>query len=247
MWSWFLLLGMVKFYTCFQLILLVILSGCTPKNNLPVEINIVGAMRNVMMKGQLSGAISLDTITEKSHLYGLGPIEYLTGEILIVDGRAYKSTVKNDSTMVVEESFDLKAPFFVYANINAWNDQALPDSIGTIPQLEHYLDKIFAGQHTPVAFRIEGIVKSASIHVLNLPEGSKVQSPQDAHAGRVDFKIENEAVTIVGFFSRKHKSIFTHHDSYLHMHLITSDKMKMGHLDKVRLKPGGFLWLPSEK
>ncbi len=204
-------------------------------------------MRNVMMKGQLSGTISLDTIAEKKNLFGLGPIEYLTGEILILDGRVYKSTIKNDSIMVVEESFDLKAPFFVYANVANWSDRLLPDSIETLQQLEHYLYKILANHQTPVAFRIEGVVTSANIHVVNLPEGSKVQSPQDAHVGQMNFKIENESVDILGFFSRKHKSIFTHHDTYLHMHLITSDKRKMGHLDGVHLKPGSILWLPSEK
>src|SRR5690606_5825103 len=128
-----------------------------------------------------------------------------------------------------------------------WRDQLLPDSIETIQQLEHYLDKILVNRHIPVAFRIEGTVASANIHVVNLPEGSKVQSPKDAHVGQMNFKIENETVEIVGFFSRKHKSIFTHHDSFVHMHLITSDKMKMGHLDRLRLKRGSILWLPSEK
>lgn len=201
-------------------------------------------MRNVMMKGQLQGRISLDTIANKTHLYGLGPLEYLTGEIFIVDGHAFKSTIKNDSTMVVEERFELKAPFFVYANISAWSNQVLPDSIETMQQLEHYLDKIFSNRHTPVAFKIEGTVTSANIHVVNLPAGSKVQSPQDAHVGQLDFKIENDKVEIVGFFSRKHKSIFTHHDSFVHMHLITEDRKMMGHLDKLILKKSqAHLWV----
>jgi acetolactate decarboxylase len=38
-------------------------------------------------------------------------------------------------------------------------------------------------------------------------------------------------VEIIGFFSTEHKGVFTHHDSFLHMHLITKDKEKMGHLD----------------
>lgn len=237
---------MKKYFSLILVIGLIAFTNCR-QNKKPVstEVKVVGAMRNVMMKGQLYGTISLDTIADKTHLYGLGPIEYLTGEILILDGHAYKSTIKNDSTMMVEERFDLKAPFFVYANVGNWKDRVLPDSIETIPQLEQYLDKVFANRHSPIAFKIEGSVKSAGIHVVNLPAGSKVQSPKDAHVGQVDFKIENENVTIVGFFSRKHKSIFTHHDSYLHMHLITSDKMKMGHLDKVIFTKETTLFLPQ--
>jgi acetolactate decarboxylase len=38
---------------------------------------------------------------------------------------------------------------------------------------------------------------------------------------------------MVGFFSRKHKAIFTHHDSYFHAHFISDDRTIMGHVDEV--------------
>ena len=43
-------------------------------------------MKNVMWKGELHGNLKLDTISNKTNLYGLGPVEYLAGEILIIDG-----------------------------------------------------------------------------------------------------------------------------------------------------------------
>jgi len=58
-----------------------------PKTESTVQIS--GAMRNVMWKGELFGTIDCDTIADKTHLYGLGPVEYLTGEILIIDGVGY--------------------------------------------------------------------------------------------------------------------------------------------------------------
>lgn len=91
-----------------------------------------------MWKGQLYGSIDLDTI---SNLYGLEPVEYLRGEVLIIDGKSYKSTVVSDSAMKVEETFKIKAPFFGYSNISKWKEQNLPDSIQTIQQLETYLDE----------------------------------------------------------------------------------------------------------
>ena len=94
------------------------LTNCTTKAQQTTnEVKIVGEMKNVMWKGQLYGNINLDTIANKTNLYGLGPVEYLSGEILIIDGKSYKSTVTSDSTMKVEETYDIKAPFFGYANI----------------------------------------------------------------------------------------------------------------------------------
>ncbi|MBL0335613.1 MAG: acetolactate decarboxylase [Chitinophagaceae bacterium] len=72
-------------------------------------------MMNVMRKGELSGTINLDTISNKEHLYGVGPVEYLRGELLIIDGKSYQSTVAADGSIRMEETFKVRAPFFVYA------------------------------------------------------------------------------------------------------------------------------------
>src|SRR5690554_5190739 len=141
------------------------------------EVKIVGEMRNVMWKGQLGGNIHLDTIANKTNLYGLGPVEYLRGEILIIDGKSYKSTVVSDSTMLVEETYNIKAPFLGYTNISQWTEQTLPDNIQTIQQLEVYLDEITKNAPRPFMFKLLGIVERAKIHIVNLPEGSKVSSP----------------------------------------------------------------------
>lgn len=211
------------------------------------EVIIVGAMKNVMWKGELSGIINLDTISNKEHLYGLGPVEFLRGEVLIVDGVCYRSSVVTDSTMKVEETFRLKAPFFGYTHIEKWTEQALPDSIQTIQQLEEFLDLQTKNSKRPFMFRLTGVVESASIHIVNLPAGSKVSSPAEAHVGQRNYPVSNERAEIIGFFSTEHKTIFTHHDTFLHMHLITVDRQKMGHLDEMLLTKGTMtLYLPAE-
>ena len=224
------------------------LTNCTTKAQQTTnEVKIVGEMKNVMWKGQLYGNINLDTIANKTNLYGLGPVEYLSGEILIIDGKSYKSTVTSDSTMKVEETYDIKAPFFGYANISKWTEQTLPDSIQTIQQLEIYIDKVTKNSLRPFMFKLTGTVEQTKIHIVNLPKGSKVSSPDEAHKGQTNFEIENQQVDILGFFSTEHKAIFTHHDTFLHMHLLTNDRTKMGHLDELKLKKGTVkLYLPTE-
>lgn len=171
----------------------------------------------------------------------------MAGEILIIDGKSYKSTVTSDTTMKVEETYDIKAPFFGYANISEWTEQALPDSIQTIKQLEIYLDDVTKNLSRPYMFKMDGIVEQATIHIVNLPKGSKVSSPDEAHKGQVNYQVNNEPSELIGFFSTEHKAIFTHHDTYLHMHLMTTDQQKMGHLDEVLFKKGTMkLFLPAE-
>lgn len=229
-------------------ILILLLSSCNTKTNQNKnDVKIVGEMKNIMWKGQLYGNINLDTISNKKHLYGLGPVEYLSGELMIFDGKAYKSTVLTQSTMKVEETYKAKAPFFGYANIEKWEERNLPDNIQTIAELENYLDKNTKSTKRPFMFKLNGIVETAKIHIVNLPKGSKVSSPDEAHKGQINFILENQHVDILGFFSTEHKAIFTHHDTFLHMHLLTGDRTKMGHLDELKLKKGTIkLYLPSE-
>ncbi len=199
---------------------------------------IVGEMKNVMWKGELFGVINIDTISNKNHLYGLGPVEYLTGEIMLIDGKGYKAVVVDDTTMEVTETFSVKAPFFAYANILSWKEIPMNDSISTIPQLENYLNGLTKKDQRPFFFRINATVDNAVVHVANLPAGTTVASPEDAHLGQKNYEIINKEVELVGFFSTKHKSIFTHHDTYVHIHLITHDKQQMGHLETLNLKKG---------
>jgi acetolactate decarboxylase len=224
------------------------LTNCTSKKQQSNStVKVVGEMKNVMWKGQLYGTIDLDTIANKNNLYGLGPIENLAGEIMIIEGKSYKSTVLSDTSMIVKETYHMKAPFFAYANITNWTEQTLPDSIQSAIQIEQYLDNITASHARPFLFKFVGTVEQATIHIVNLPKGSIVSSPDEAHAGQVNYELENEPAEIIGFFSTMHKAIFTHHNTFLHMHLITSDRKKMGHLDQLRLKKGTMkLYLPTK-
>ncbi len=211
------------------------------------EVKIVGQMKNVMWKGQLYGNINLDTIANKTNLYGLGPVEYLSGEIIIIDGKSYRSTVVSDTAMKVEETYEIKAPFFGYANITKWTEQSLPDSIQSIQQLETFIDMVTKKSPRPFMFKLSGTVEQATIHIVNLPKGSKVSSPDEAHKGQKNYELNNKPSEIIGFFSTEHKAIFTHHDTFLHMHLITTDRQQMGHLDKVMFKKGTMkLYLPTD-
>ncbi|CAI9686921.1 Alpha-acetolactate decarboxylase [Elizabethkingia anophelis] len=197
--------------------------------NEPVKVS--GAMSNVMKKGQLQGTVLLDTIHNKKHLYGLGPKEYLKGELLVIDGKSYVSSVNNDGSIKMEETFEVKAPFFVYTNTENWKEYKLPKSIKTLKQLEEFIDKKTKKSNRPFAFKMEGTFTKINFHIQNLPDGTIVKSPKDAHQGQGKYERENVNGTIIGFFSTEHQTVFTHHDTYIHIHFINSERTEMGHID----------------
>lgn len=225
-----------------------VFSSCSSERKFDDNLHVTGAMRNVMWKGELQGAVDLDSLQHKKNLYGLGPVEFLAGEILILDGKPFVSRVLTDSTMMVTETFQVKAPFFVHAQVKSWESIALPDSVTELKSLERFVDTVMIDQKHPFAFRLTGRISRATIHVVNLPPGSEVSSPDEAHRGQVNYVLEGDDLEILGFFSRRHKGIFTHHDTNMHLHLITRDKSMMGHVDKLEFDHDAMqLWLPSQE
>jgi acetolactate decarboxylase len=207
-----------------------------------VTVSIAGEMRDVMQRGDLATSIDLDTIQNKEHLYGVGPLDSLQGEITILDGKSYYSTLVNGE-QIVRQGFAIKAPFFVYANVTTWNEIQVPDSVTTEIELEHFITSISKKTKEPFAFRITGRVDTARFHVVHLPSGTVIRSPADTHVGQRDYTLTSADVEILGFFSENHKGIFTHHDSNVHMHLITKDRKAMGHLDKLQLNSSTTLYI----
>ena len=201
-----------------------------------LKVHSIAAMKDVMWKGELFGKINLDTIQNKTGLYGLGPESYLKGEILINDGKIFVSRVAKDSSILIEQNSNIQAPFFVYGNVQTWHKTTLPKTIKSIKDLEKFIDNETKSQTRPFAFKLKGRISDGIIHIQNLPAGTKVSSPKEAHQGQVNYELKNEDVEIIGFFSTGHQGIFTHHNSYLHMHLITKDIKKMGHLDEITIE-----------
>ena len=57
--------------------------------------------------------------------------------------------------------------------------------------------------------------------------------------------IENTEVLVLGFYSNKHKAIFTHHSSDSHMHFKTNDNTLAGHIDDIEVGHDMVLKLPA--
>lgn len=211
------------------------------------QIKVSGAMRNVIRLGDLSNTIYLDTIQNKLHLYGLGPYEKLKGEILVIDGRSYTSKVGDGDTIVVEETFDVKAPFFVYGNNADWRKLQLPNHVMDLATLEAFISEQTKHLTQPFIFKLEGIFENVVFHIQNLPEETVIKSMKDAHTGQKKYKRLKQSGTIVGFYSQHHQTIFTHHDSYIHTHFINDDRTEMGHIDELSFDASQkvYIYLPK--
>lgn len=239
---------MKKTFNLLGLLALLFTSFPLIAQSLPAEVFVSGAMRNVMQKGELKGSIYLDTISTKTGLFGLGPIEYLAGEILIMDGRPFLSKVDEKGNIHVEASYQVAAPFLVYTHVSEWEAYELPAEVRTLAELEAYIGRLTADRKQPFAFRLSGRLSSIDFHIQNLPPGGKITAPEDAHRSQVKFHRKHVSGDLIGFFSNAHHGVFTHHGTDIHIHFINEARTEMGHVDDLQLGEGGDarLYLPKK-
>jgi len=188
-------------------------------------------MRDVMWKGDLKGKIATDSLNNKE-TYGLGPIEFLKGEIVVFEGQSYVSKVVDSISHKVSKVPSVSAPFFVYSSNSDLKIVKFNLKNYTLKELEEYVNLVYKDYDQPLLIRIDGIFENIKVHSVNLPEGKKVSSPDEAHQGLTQYDFKNISGSLIGFFSRHHKAVFTHHDSFFHAHFISEDREVLGHIDE---------------
>ena len=196
-----------------------------------------GSMRATMWEGQLSGLIAMDSIARPG-MYGIGPLAFLKGEITLVDGRCFVSRVVGDSAIVVEERSDVQAPFFVRASAANWTQVPLPDHVVDLRSLDVFLTEWARGSEGSFLFRLRGLVgQEIGYHVMNVPTGTMIQGPDEAHAHQVNYVDRGSEGTLIGFFSTRHHGVFVHHDANIHVHYLSWDHARMGHVESLIIDP----------
>lgn len=194
-----------------------------------------GAMRATMTQGRTAGELALDSLARPG-MFGLGPLEHLSGELLLWNGLALRSTIGPEGEVVVEDP-QARAPFFVHQRVERWTEMALPDSVRDLRTLDAFLTAVRGHDGPPCAFRLEGRADHVEYHVLDVPEGTEVRQPSDAHRHNKHFRMAGDMLAL-GFFSTRHRTVFTHHDANIHVHAATPTFDRMGHVEEMGFDPG---------
>jgi acetolactate decarboxylase len=211
------------------------------------EVKVAGAMKNIMMQGNFKTFANLDTFS-KPNLYGLGPVEDLKGEIMVLNGEVYSSE-KRDGKIINTQNKTNKAAMLVYSYVKSWKAIEVNANVKNYAELETLIAAT-AKQHgydttVPFAFKIEAKTALANYHIIDWKRGvthTMENHKQFAYSGVT----ENSDVIIVGFYSDHHHSIFTHHTTNMHLHIMNSKTKQVGHLDNIQLKNSIVIYLPTQ-
>jgi len=217
------------------------------------EVYTSGKAKNVMMGIDLSATVLLDTLLVKKHLYALGPVDDLQGEITVFDGDAYAAQVTNKRKRSVKllDSEGLKAPFLVYAYVEEWETYSVEVEIQNLKDLERIVDSLGSAhgfdKNDAFPFLLEGTFLEVQYHIIKRNKREKEHNHDAHNEAKVPFSNCLIPANLVGFYSRNHEGVFTHKGQFIHVHFLPKDRRITGHLDNLNHSGTVLISLPARK
>jgi alpha-acetolactate decarboxylase len=210
-------------------------------------VRVWGALRAIMHEGKTGPNVALSEVAAP-HVYGVGALSGLRGEILILDGVAF-TAMANGGGLTVRPSPTETATLLVAAAVPSWKAVPLSSPIGA-EELDDRLEAMAREQgfdvDKPFPLVIEGSLVDLEWHVLAGASAATVTTHADHMRNAVTGKLVATPATVVGFFSKHHEGVFTHMGQRTHFHVMTADQRIMGHVDRLALRAGGTLKLPGQ-
>jgi len=117
-----------------------------------------------------------------------------------------------DGGIRLEDSADHAACFLVYDHVETWHEAVEPRPIDDEAGLTDAVLRAARGRDVavdqPVIFRLRAAAATATFHVLDKRDGLP-HTPERHEQAKVHFQIDGGAVEVLGFYSTRHRGVFT--------------------------------------
>lgn len=229
----------------------VVEASKTPENhvfsNLAVPNISVNGSVNKMLSGDFAKTGSLSSLKGKKHMYAVGEVANLKGNVQVINGRPYVST-KEGAEMVMEETFNEDTALLVYAEVERWKKIKIPAQVQTKGQLRIFLIQQARAMGidvtAPFPFMIEGNMRKLNFTIMNWSEGNSKHDSARFFSSGYQAVMYNQDLELIGFYSEPEKGSYLMNGLPFHAHFVTDNKEFAGHIDDIFLGQGMSLKLP---
>lgn len=174
-----------------------------------------------LMSGLYDGFISVDQLSKHGD-FGLGTFDKLNGEMVVIDGTVYQVTSDGAAHKVA----DITTPFAAVTFFDKDKVSTIQEEM-TLPTLQEYLDSLLPSKNLFYAIRIDGTFKR--VKTRSVPSQSKpYRLLVDVAAKQPTFELSDVKGTIVAL--RCPYFVKGVNVPGYHMHFITSDRSRGGHM-----------------
>ncbi|ADL50677.1 acetolactate decarboxylase [Clostridium cellulovorans] len=185
---------------------------------------------NSLMAGNYDGIDSVD-ILKKTGDIGLGTFEGLDGEMIVVDGQVYQAKASGEVNIAPET---IKVPFSAVTFFDK-DVEAKFQGISNIENLKTQIDNLIKEKDAFYAIRVDGTF--SHVKVRSVPKQDKpYKILSEVTKNQPTFEYQDIKGTIVGFWSPDYVGGIN--VPGYHLHFISDDKTKGGHLLEVSMISG---------
>lgn len=184
------------------------------------QYNTLGAL----MAGLYGGSLTVGELLEHGDL-GLGTLDSIDGELIVLDGKAYQAKGSGDKPEVVEVSHDVKVPYaaviFHQAEVIFKQRFEMTDQ-----ELQARIESYYDGENLFRSIKIHG--HFSKMHVRMIPKSTPDVKFAEVATHQPEYVAEDISGTIVGIWTPE---IF-HGVSVAgyHLHFISDDHRFGGHV-----------------
>ncbi|MDO4667465.1 MAG: acetolactate decarboxylase [Streptococcus sp.] len=192
------------------------------------QYNTLGAL----MAGLYDGSMTIGELLQYGNL-GLGTLDSIDGELIILDGKAYQAKGTGDKLEVVELSDDVTVPYAAVVPHQAevvFRQRFEMDDKELAKRIESYYD----GENLFRSIKIHG--DFAHMHVRMIPRSTTERKFAEVAVNQPEYSRDNVSGTIVGIWTPE---IF--HGVSLagyHLHFVSDDLTFGGHVMDFIIKEG---------
>ena len=230
---------------------LALVAGCSTTS--PVQpwsgrIDVYGTMHEVMMEGKTQGRVELAPLQGDPQLVGIGALEGLAGEVVLLDGVAWCTRAGKLGTLETHAGAEkgVRATMLATARVGQWFTLPVPPGLaasGIADFVARAAQEHGLGRTETFPFLIEGSFADVRAHVLNgrCPMAG-AGSPETEPVRRV-LPIANGR--LVGFYTELPPGTLTHMGEQTHVHLLVKEGEPLAcHVDDLQITAGALLKLP---
>ncbi len=208
-----------------------------------------GDRMNIIKQGDFTGSIDLQDLDNINHLFAVGPLEGLKGEITINDSKPSISTLTQDKKQKDVSSFKHRAIFLVYGSAKEWYEIKIDKDLDSLNEIEQFVKENAVSYNLPLSkafpFKIEGVAEQITYHII-YKQDNKPHNKKEHQRSKTKFSKINESNTIIGFWSdAEGEGVYTHPNKRTHMHYISEVSKDSGHIDAIKLSSGAILFIPK--
>ncbi|EHI75004.1 alpha-acetolactate decarboxylase [Streptococcus criceti] len=179
---------------------------------------------NALFAGLYDGSMTIGELLKHGDL-GIGTLDSIDGELVILDGKAYQTTSKNGNLKVVEVKPDTKVPYAAVVPHHA--EVVFKQRYETTDkELEDRIESYYDGANLFRSIKIKGHFKH--MHVRMIPRAQSGEKFAEVATRQPEYTAEDLSGTIVGFWTPE----MFHGVSVAgyHLHFISDDLVFGGHV-----------------